>query len=162
MTWITIYYKVLASQQFGALPLYSAVDLTTCLPHDVEQALNQGLTASLLTLDVKRAFDGVLPGRLVYRLCLQGWLDNLVYWIAFFMTGRSVQIRLDGEVGPIIDILCGLPQGSSISPILFMLYLAPLFQLGRPKARFGYADDAAFLAISSTLVGNCQSLLNSL
>jgi hypothetical protein len=127
MAWIAIYYKVLASQQFGALPLRSVVDLTTCLLHDVEQALNQGLTASLLTLDVKRAFDEVLPGRLVYRLRLQGWPDNLVCWIASFMTGRSVQIRLDGEVGPLIDILCGLPQGSPISPILFMLYLAPLF-----------------------------------
>jgi hypothetical protein len=124
----------------------------------VEQALNQGLTASLLTLDVKGAFDGVLPGRLVYRLRLQGWPDNLVYWIASFMTGRSVQIRLDGEVGPIIDILCGLPQGSPISPILFMLYLAPLFRLRRSKTRFRYADDAVFLAILLILAGNCQSL----
>jgi hypothetical protein len=64
MAWIAIHYKVLASQQFGALPLRSAIDLTTCLLHDVEQALNQGMTASLLTLDAKGAFDGVLPGRL--------------------------------------------------------------------------------------------------
>jgi ribonuclease HI len=158
MAWIAIHYKVTASQQFGALPLRSAVDLTTCLLHDTEQALNQGLTASLLTLDVKGAFDGVLPGRLIHRLRLQGWPANLISWIASFITGRSVQIRLDGELGPIIEILCGLPQGSPVSPILFMLYLSPLFRLGRPKTRFGYADDAAFLAISPTLVENCQSL----
>jgi hypothetical protein len=66
MAWIAIYHRVLASQQFRALPLCSVVDLTTCLLHDVEQALNQGKTASLLTLDIKGAFDGVLPGRLVY------------------------------------------------------------------------------------------------
>jgi hypothetical protein len=76
----------------------------------LEQALNQGLIVSLLTFDVKEVFDKVFPERLVYRLCLQGWLDNLVYWIASFITGRSVQIRLDGEGGPIIDILCGLLQ----------------------------------------------------
>jgi hypothetical protein len=66
MAWIAIHHKVLASQYFGALPLYSAVDLTTCLLHDVEQALNQGKTASLLTLDIKGAFNRVLPGRLIY------------------------------------------------------------------------------------------------
>jgi hypothetical protein len=78
MAWIAIHYKALASQQFGALPLRSAVNLTTCLLHDVEQVLNQGKTASLLTLDIKGAFDGVLPGRLVYQLRAQGWPDNLV------------------------------------------------------------------------------------
>jgi hypothetical protein len=92
IAWIAIHYKVLASQQFGALPLCSTIDLTTCLLHDVEQALNQGLTASLLTLDVKGVFDNVLPGRLVYRLHIQGWPDNLICWIASFITGRSVQI----------------------------------------------------------------------
>lgn len=112
MAWIGIHYKVLASRQFGALPLRPAVDLTTCLLHDAEQALNQRQTASLLT------FDGVLPGRLVHRLRSHGWPDNLARWVAPFGTGRVVQIQIDGEIGPITEILCGLPQGSRASPIL--------------------------------------------
>ncbi|EED15785.1 reverse transcriptase, putative [Talaromyces stipitatus ATCC 10500] len=162
MAWISIHYKVLARQQFGALPLRSAIDLTTCLTHDVEQALNQGMTASLLTLDVKGAFDAVLPGRLIRRLREQGWPTNLVLWIASFATGRSVQIQLNGEIGPPTDIICGLPQGSPVSGILFMLYIASLFRLGNPRNRFSYADDAADLAISPSLATNCQALLNSL
>lgn len=72
IAWTAIHHKVLTRQQFGALPLRSAIDLTTCLTHDVEQALNEGKTASLLTFDVKGAFDTVLPGRLLYRLRVQG------------------------------------------------------------------------------------------
>jgi hypothetical protein len=68
MSWIAIKYKVLARQQFGALPLCSSVDLTTCLTHDIESAFNKGETASVITTDVKGAFDGVLPGRLIRRL----------------------------------------------------------------------------------------------
>jgi endonuclease/exonuclease/phosphatase (EEP) superfamily protein YafD len=154
MAWIAISHKILASQQFGALPLRSAVDLTTCLLYNVEQALNQSKTASLLTFDIKGAFDGVLPGRLVYRLRTQGWPDNLVRWITSFITGRTVQIRLDEELGPKTRIFCGLPQGSPISPILFMLFLAPLFWIGKLKARFGYANNRAFLAISLFLEAN--------
>ncbi|EED16647.1 transposon I factor, putative [Talaromyces stipitatus ATCC 10500] len=162
MAWISIHYKVLARQQFGALPLRSVNDLTTCLTHDVEQALNQGMTTSLLTLDVKGAFDAVLPGRLIRRLCEQGWPTNLVLWIASFATGRSVQIRLDGEIGPSTDIACGLPQGSPVSGILFMLYIAPLFRLGNPRNKFGYADDVANLAILTSLATNCEALSDSL
>ena len=158
MSWIAVTHKVLASQQFGALPLRSAVDLTTCLTHDVEEALNKGLTASLLTLDVKGAFDAVLPGRLIQRLREQGWPNNLTRWIASFATGRSVQLKLDGEIGPVTTIYCGLPQGSPVSPILFMLYLAPLFHMGTPKARFGYADDVALLATSPSLHTNAKTL----
>ena len=72
MAWIAIKYKVLASHQFGALPLRSSVDLTTCLTHDVETALVKGQTASVATLDIKGAFDAVLPGRLIRRLREQG------------------------------------------------------------------------------------------
>ena len=143
MSWLAITLQIVASQQFGALPLRSSVDLTTCLTHDVEKALQQGLKASFLTMDVKGAFDAVLPGRLTRRLREQGWPDNLVRWVQSFATNRSVKIRLDGETGPETNIYCGLPQGSPISPILFMLYIAPLFWLGTPASRFGYADDRA-------------------
>ncbi|KAI1000536.1 hypothetical protein K3495_g7662 [Podosphaera aphanis] len=60
IAWIAVQEKILASQQFGAPPGRSAVNLTTCLTHDVERALNEGRTASMLTLDVKGAFDAVL------------------------------------------------------------------------------------------------------
>jgi hypothetical protein len=99
MSWIAIKYKVLVPQQFGALPLRSSVDLTTCLTQDIESAMNNGLTASVLTLDVKGAFDAVLPGRLVRRLREQGWPNHLCKWIASFATNRKVCIRLDGEIG---------------------------------------------------------------
>ncbi|CCU74408.1 reverse transcriptase [Blumeria hordei DH14] len=151
LSWIAIRHKKVTSQHFGAVPLRSATDLTTCLVHDIETALNSKLTASLLTLDVKGAFDGVLPGRLVLRLRGQGWPDNLVRWVASFTSNRAAKIRLDGSTGPEFDVSCGLPQGSPVSPILFILYLAPLLHMGSAKRRFGYADDIAFLHTSQLL-----------
>ncbi|KZL86239.1 transposon i [Colletotrichum incanum] len=76
----------------------------------------------MLTLDIKGAFDAVLPGRLIRRLRCQGWPENLVQ--------RRVRIRLDGEIGDVFDLKCGLPQGSPVFPILFILYIEPLFKLG--------------------------------
>lgn len=127
MAWISIHYKVLASQQFGALPLRSAIDLTTCLTHDVEQALNQRKTASLLTFDVKGAFDNVLPGRLIYRLRAQGWLDNLILWIASFVTERTIQIRFDNELGPNTQIYHAVCPKAPRSPQFCSCYILRLF-----------------------------------
>jgi len=162
IAWLAISLRVLSAQHFGALPLRSAVDLTTCLTHDIEEALNNKLKATLLTLDIKGAFDAVLPGRLVHRLREQGWPDNLVRWVQSFATDRSVKIRLDGTTGPETLIHCGLPQGSPISPILFMLYIAPILHLGNPKRRFGYADDIALVAISTDFQSNCDQLQTNL
>lgn len=162
LSWISVKYKILESQQLGALPCRSAVDLTTCLTHDVERALYEGRTASMLTLDVKGAFDAVLPGRLVRRLREQGWPDNLVKWVHSFATDRKVQIRLDDETGPPQSLACGLPQGSPVSPILFMLYISPLFKIDCTSKKFGYADDIAILATQDSLSENCSVLTRSL
>lgn len=72
MSWTSVTSRVLSPQQFGALPLHSSTDLTTCLTHDIEEALLSKLTATIFTLDVKGAFNAVLPGRLVRRLREQG------------------------------------------------------------------------------------------
>ena len=162
IAWISVRKKVLASQQFGALPGRSAVDLTTCLTHDVERALNEGRTATLLTLDVKGAFDAVLPGRLARCLREQGWPESLVKSVSSFATGRSVQIRLDGETGPLQQVNCGLPQGSPASPILFMLYISPIFKMGKISQRFSYADDIALIETRDSLQENCGRLTASL
>ncbi|ODM23603.1 hypothetical protein SI65_01192 [Aspergillus cristatus] len=89
---------VLHPQQFGALPLRSATDLTAALVHDFEEAWARGLKASMLTLDVQGAFDAVLPGRLIGRLRDQGWPINVVHWVASFTQDRTASLRLGNHM----------------------------------------------------------------
>ncbi|CCU75114.1 endonuclease/reverse transcriptase [Blumeria hordei DH14] len=106
LSWIAIRHKIVASQHFVALPLRSAIDLTTCLVYDIEKALKSKLTASIVTLDMKCAFDGVLPGLLVHRLRDQGWPDNLVRWVASSLPNRVAKICLDSSTSPEFNVSC--------------------------------------------------------
>ncbi|KJZ69641.1 hypothetical protein HIM_10980 [Hirsutella minnesotensis 3608] len=49
-----------------------------------------------------------------------------------------------------------LPQGSPVSPILFLLYTEPIYRLGNPEGRFGYADDTAILCVGQSLEQTSQ------
>ena len=161
LAWAAVREKITHPQYFGALPGRSAVDLAAAAVHDIEESWARGKVVTLLTLDVRGAFDAVLPGRLVQRLCQQGWPSNIVRWVASFVSQRSAAVRLDRETGAPVQIQSGLPQGSPASPILFMLFMQPLFTLGsrdRKRARFGYADDISLLAASDSLESNCETL----
>ena len=161
LAWVAITEGVLHPQHFGALPGRSATDLAAAVVHDIEEAWARRKVATMLTLDVRGAFDAVLPGRLVQRLRQQGWPGTVVRWVASFLTQRSAALRLDGETGPVFQVPAGLPQGSPVSPILFMLFIQPLFFLGdlaRKRARSGFADDICLLAARDTLAENCEAL----
>ncbi|POS82881.1 hypothetical protein EPUL_003848 [Erysiphe pulchra] len=138
-------------QQFGALPKRSAADLVGCLVHDIEKARSQRKVASLLTMDIRGAFDTVLPGRLKYRLRKQGWPKWLIGRVESFVTNRSARIRMGDFFTQETPLTCGLPLGSPVSPILFMLYIEPLISLANPRYVFSYADDIAFHRIGKTL-----------
>lgn len=142
LSWTAIERRVLYDQQSGALPLRSCTDLVASAIHNTECVWQRGQVVSMLTLDVKGAFNTVLSGRLVQRLYHQGWPKNLAPWVSSFATGRRARTRLDGEIGEAFNLDCGLSHGSPVSPILFMGTSQP----GRKRSRFGYADDVAILA----------------
>jgi ribonuclease HI len=157
MARIALQHTVISPQQAGALPTRSATDLLACLVHEIEHALENGMTATAVTLDVKGAFDAALRRRLQLRLRQQGWPTQLIRFIGTFMENRSARIRLEETTTPVHAIKCGLPQGSPVSPILFLLYIADIF-LDDPKLRFGYADDIALYRTSPSLEENAELL----
>jgi len=65
LAYLAINHKVLHPNQVGALPKRSATDVVTALVYDAERALGNGKVATLVTMDVKGAFDAILPNRLI-------------------------------------------------------------------------------------------------
>ncbi|KAG6988623.1 putative RNA-directed DNA polymerase from transposon X-element [Fusarium oxysporum f. sp. conglutinans] len=151
LAWAAIHYSVLHPQQAGALPKRSATDLVTALIHDIEEAFARNKVATLVTMDIRGAFDTVLRNRLVLRLREQGWPDHLARWAGSIMSGRSARVRYQDTLTSSSPLECGLPQGSPVSPILFLLYTEPIYRLGNPQGRFGYADDTAIQSIGDTI-----------
>ncbi|KAJ6438033.1 ABC transporter [Purpureocillium lavendulum] len=151
LAWASIHYGVLHPQQAGALPKRSAVDLVAALVHDIEEAFARGQVATLVTMDIQGAFDTVLRNRLILRLRQQGWPEHLARWAGSFMSDRSACVRYQDITTPSSPLQCGLPQGSPVSPILFLLYTEPIYRLGNPTGRFGYADDTGILCVGGSL-----------
>ena len=157
IAWTALTHQVLSSQHGGALPKRSAMDLVASFTHDVEKAIAEGRQVTMVTLDVQGAFDALLVNRLLRRMQEQGWPLSLLYLVRSFLTGRKVRVRLEDSTTAFYTVACGTPQGSPLSPVLYMLYLAELLNED-PKLRFGYADDICLYRASHTLEENTQLL----
>jgi ribonuclease HI len=156
-TWTALTHNILSKQHAGALPKRSAMDLVASLTHDLEAALQQKKVATLVTLDVQGAFDALMPNRLLRRMQSQGWPISAICLVRSFLVGRRVRVRLEDRTTIFYDVDCGTPQGSPLSPVIYMLYLAELLQQDN-RLRFGYADDIALYRTSNSLDRNIELL----
>lgn len=150
MAWLTISHQVVHPQLFGSVPGRSAVDLASCVIHDAEAAIRSGKCAAMVTLDIQGAFDAVLHNRLLKRPREQGWPRSLCRFIQTFLYQRKVQVKYRGGITEEKILECGVPQGSPLLPLLFMLYIAVLFEDHGLTSRFGYADNIAIVRIGNT------------
>jgi hypothetical protein len=111
----------------------------------------------MVTIDVQGAFDTLLANRLLQRIQNQGWPLSLLYLVRSFLTNRRVQVRLEDLTTGYYVVACGTPQGSPLSPVLYMLYLAELLNQD-PRLRFGYANDICLYRAGHTLEENTRLL----
>ncbi|KAI0994466.1 hypothetical protein K3495_g13716, partial [Podosphaera aphanis] len=165
MAWLAIKHQAVPQQLFGALPGRSAVDLVSCVIHDAEAAMRNNKVTAMVTLDVQGAFDAVLHKRLLHRMRNQGWPRSLCQWVESFLTRRRIRVRHQEGITQDKVVECGVPQGSPLSPLLFLLYIAILVQDENKDNKFGYADDIAVLSIGSTAaeaVANAQAEVENL
>lgn len=160
MSHLAITWDIVGRQQFGALPKRSATDLVSCVVHDIEEAKTQGWASTLVTLDVQGAFDAVLHNRLIWRMQAQGWPKSILRWTSSFLENRKVQVRFQGGVTSPKELACGVPQGSPISPLLFLLYMAEPMRSGNTMARFSYADDIGILGVGRTIKDSAVAAQN--
>lgn len=81
----------------------------------------------------------------------QGWPKPILQWTSSFLESRRVQVRFHGGVTSPKLLKCGVPQGSPISPLLFLLYMAEPMRSGNSISRFSYADDIGIIGFGRTV-----------
>ncbi|KAL5598851.1 uncharacterized protein BROUX77_005884 [Berkeleyomyces rouxiae] len=101
--------RIIPPQLLGGLKARSTEDIIRCLINDIEKAWNEGKVATLITMDIKSAYDSVLPGRLARRLQEQGWPLWVCRWVANFAAGRKAAIRIDSFLSEPRSLQHGLP-----------------------------------------------------
>lgn len=144
---LALKYKLFSLLHFGATTRRSAVDAAATLTHDVEKAFQDHEVLTALAFDIKGAFDRVTNTRLIKRLWEQNIPLSIIRWVASFLNNRTAAVRLDGETGNQEPVKIGVPQGSPVAPILFMLFTAPLFKILTKEDKNagikirGYIDD---------------------
>ena len=77
----------------------------------------------MISLDISKAFDRVWHKGLLAKLPMFGLHHTLINWIGSFLSDRSIAVRVDGFLSNLHSINAGVPQGSVISPVLFILFI---------------------------------------
>jgi hypothetical protein len=115
---------------------------------------------SLLSLDIRGAFPHTSHPRLLYILQQKGFPEWIVRFVQGFLSGRTAEIRFGGYSSPAYSVPTGMPQGSPLSPILFLLFISELhqtFETGRMRG-IAFVDDTNIITTSRSIPENCRSL----
>ena len=157
-------YGLLPPEQMGARAQRStgtALELLTGLVQTVWKSDKRNV-ATLLSLDISGAFDTVVHRKLVEILTRSGFPRWICMWVQSFLTERETTLLVNGKESDPFQVRAGVPQGSPLSPILFLLYNAELFKIcAQPKQGIhglGFVDDLNIIAYSRTTAINCTKL----
>ncbi|KAI0996003.1 hypothetical protein K3495_g12178 [Podosphaera aphanis] len=155
-------YNFLPDEQMGARPGRSTITAVELLTEQIHSVWGEDKkrVASLLSLDISEAFDNVSHLRLIHTMRDKGIPLRITKFVESFLADRTTAIKLGNHMGKQISTNTGIPQGSPLSPILFLMFASTLLPLLRApnSSSVGFVDDTNILTWAKTTEENCRTL----
>ena len=152
-------FEVFSPTQFGFRENYSTTLAITHLREYILTELDNNMNICALFIDLAKAFDTVNHEILLYKLTqygIRGFANDL---IRSYLTNRKQLVCGDGFSSSYLDINIGVPQGSVLGPLLFLIYINDISLCSNLKATL-YADDSVF-TLSHKNANTLQTKLNA-
>ncbi|CCD20778.1 reverse transcriptase (RNA-dependent DNA polymerase), partial [Trypanosoma vivax Y486] len=150
----------LQPQQAGFRPARSTLDTLMQVTSAVRRRKDGEKTAAVF-IDYARAFDSVDHGCIVKELLSFGVERHLVAWIAGFLKGRTAKVRVNNVLSEDISLTCGVPQGSVLGPLLFIVTVDSLSKRLNciPGLHHGFFADDLTIVCTSADLGEIQQTI---
>ena len=146
--------NLISPKQSGFKPGGSCINQLLSITHDI---FDNGFEVRGVFLDISKAFDKVWHDGLIYKLKQNGLKDKLLYILIDFLKNRQQRVVLNGQFSSWTKVNAGVPQGSILGPLLFLIYIndLPNGLQSNPKL---FADDTSLFATVKDITTSTVSL----
>ena len=117
------HHNVISEKQGGFRKGYSTSSTIADLSNVLFENMNKGLTSLAAFIDLRKAFDIVNHVILLKKLCKYGIRGVNLLWCTHYLTERIQQTLANGCLSDKLSVCCGVPQGSVLGPLFFILYV---------------------------------------
>ena len=128
---------------------------------DVMHMLNRNSIVDMVYLDFAKAFDKVDHGMLFHKVKDLGITDKLGQWFYHFLTNRKHFVRLPGGLSEDHPVISGVPQGTVLGPLLFIIMIADINRDVDSSKIISFADDTRVYGQIAD-IEDCESLQQDL
>ena len=149
----------ISEYQSGFRPRHSTQDVLLYVTDQWKKAIDNSLYTGAVFLDIRKAFDCVNHSILIDKLANYGLNNSFLTWFKAYLFNRRQKVKCpDKSESGWGDITCGVPQGSILGPLLFLLYINDLPKVVSSCKIMMYADDT-MLYVSDKSVSGVSHLI---
>ena len=150
----------MSEAQSGFRKNHSTITTLIKVTDDWLTAIDHGLYTGAVFIDLRKAFDTVDPHILLNKLSGIGVSIDCLSWFASYLTGRRIYTQFNSSISPESIIEYGVPQGSILGPLLFIIYIDDIVKHIKHCSVHLYADDTV-IYFSHKDIPTIESVLNS-
>ena len=152
--------NLISPNQHGFVPGRSTVTQLLSTINEWRHSYISNKTTNIVYTDLSKAFDKVSHSKLLKVLTSYGIGGNLHHWVTNFLTDRTQRVTIKGTLSDSLNVLSGVPQGSVLGPIHFLIYIDDVTKTCSINSTIAlFADDAK---IFSNIPEDLQSSLHSM
>ena len=134
-------HEVFFKNQFGFKKKTSTGHSLIEITEKIKESIDSGKFGCGIFIDLKKAFDTVNHEILLKKLEHYGVRGTMLKWFESYLKGRKQYVFYNGETSDVKEITCGVPQGSVLGPLLFLIYINDLPNISEKLQFFLFADD---------------------
>lgn len=161
MTSFLAEYKILSDFQAGFRAGHSTTTALVHVTDDIARGIDKKEVTALVALDFSKAFDTINHSLLYAKLKYYGFSNSAARFIISYLTDRKQKVHIDDLVSSTQDVTSGVPQGSILGPLLFIVYTNELFNSVKNCQIQAYADDTqVYLSFRLDQVQDAEDNIN--